>query len=549
MIKIYNIAEPASQISMAPTIIQPLEKLSDLEKIKASNVYLSVDPMLNMLNSKGEVIGQLQTFLSNRSLSVIPLLSLEQQTIIAPLAKLLEGENRFDITLISSQPELIKQARDSMPLIRGAVDYRRYDFSTINKPLHFIAQQTHRAKAKIALLPALFSNRKNVETLQKRLITVWSADSGNSLSETVTMLCSGVNGIISHNTTQIQQAMGFFNKHSLLRKPLIIGHRGSPSLLPENTLAGAIQAVQLGVDAIEYDIQLSADKQIVAMHDKNVKRTTNGDGLIEQMNLAEIKRLRITDGENITEFLVPTLEELFAQFAHSALIHFIEIKSNNPEIIAQLKTAIERYQLADRVVVISFKKPQLTRMYDTLPEIPIGFLSDFETSKRTDKNLQQILTATQRFSSTFNPDYKNLTVETMEAAKHRGTTFWTWTYGDKKQAQYYYARGTHGLTCDYPQWFSGFPVSLIPESNNKTIKVGQTLNLTMKIVTQGGESFPAQPIYTVVESKADYMDSAGILIFTNPGKAVVLLSYKQQMSEGGYYYIYSGPIQVTIVNE
>ncbi|WP_372880369.1 glycerophosphodiester phosphodiesterase [Psychromonas sp.] len=548
MIKIYNIAEPSSQISMAPTIIHPLQSLSDLQNIGVSNIYIRIDPLLNMYNLNGTKIGQLDILLSTDNLSVIPVLSIEEPETIEPLSKLLKTENSFDITLISSQPGLINQARDLMPLIRGAVDYSRYDFAAIKDPLHFIAQQTHRAKAKIALLPAQFNSKKQVETLQKRLITAWSADSGTSLSEAVAMLCSGVNGIISDNPIQLQQAMGLFNRHSLLRKPLIIGHRGTPSLLPENSLEGAIKACQLGVDAIEYDIQLSADKQIVAMHDENVKRTTNGYGLIEKMTLAEIKNLRITDRGKTTEFLVPTLEELFAQFANTSLIHFIEIKSNNPEIIQPLKAAIEKYQLADRVVVISFKETQLSRMYDMIPEIPVGFLSDYQASQKTDQNLQQILTATQKFSSTFNPDYKNLTAETMEAAKHRGTTFWTWTFADPKKAQYYYARGMHGLTCDYAQWFADFPVSLIPERNSETIKVGQPLNLTVVLITQAGKKMPAQSIYTVLESSAEYSHKDGSLLFTTPGQAALLLSHRHQMSGGEYYHIYAAPILVTIIN-
>ena len=408
--KIYNVIEPQANISMAATIIEPLENIADLQKITGSNIYVGVDPQLHVTTFSGRVIGKLAHLISADALTAIPVLSIEDPATIKPLASLLKAENRFDITLISSQPALIKEARELMPLIRGAVDYSNYDFSSIENPLQFITGQTNRSKAKIALLPALFSSKEEVEALQKRLLTVWSVDPGDNLSNAVAILSTGVNGIISHNSSQLQQAMRSFKKHSLLRKPLIIGHRGIPSLLPENTLAGAIKAYQLGVDAIEYDIQLSVDNHIIAMHDQNVKRTTNGEGLIEKMTLAEIKALRIMDGETISEYRVPTLDELFAQFADTPLIHFIEIKSNKTEIIKQLKAAIEKYKLAEQVIVISFKEAQLREMLRLMPEISIGFLSDFTTSRKIDKNLQQILSATQRFSSTFNPDYKNLTV-------------------------------------------------------------------------------------------------------------------------------------------
>ncbi|HEY7866304.1 MAG TPA: glycerophosphodiester phosphodiesterase family protein, partial [Psychromonas sp.] len=348
MSKMYKVTEPKSNISMAATLIEPLQGLSDLHKIRVSNIYVGIDPDLNLINLSGQVIGQLRQLLTEHQLKVIPVLSLEDSAAIKPLAKLLKEKNSFDITLISMQPELIKQARELIPLIRGAVDYSHYDFSAVKNPLFFIVQQTNRAKAKIALLPAHLCSKKEVETLQKRLLTVWSVDYGACLSSAVAILTTGVNGIISHNTAQMLQAMSLFEQPSLVRKPLIIGHRGIPSLLPENTLEGVIKAYQLGVDAIEYDIQLSKDKQIVLMHDHNVQRTTDGVGLIEEMTQAEIKILRIMNRETITDFSVPTLDQLFAQFADTQLIHFIEIKSHKKEIVRRLKTVIDKYHLNDR---------------------------------------------------------------------------------------------------------------------------------------------------------------------------------------------------------
>lgn len=547
MSKIYKVTEPQSNISMAATIIEPLQRITDLQKIRVSNIYVGIDPNLNLINLSGEVIGQLRQLLTEHQLSVIPVLSIEDSAAIKPLATLLNDKNSFDITLISTQPDLIKQARELMPLIRGAVDYSHYDFSAVKNPLIFIVRQTNRAKVKIALLPVQFSSKKEVETLQKRLLTVWSIDYGACLSSAVAILTTGVNGIISHNTAQMIQAMSLFEQPSLVRKPFIIGHRGIPSLLPENTLEGLIKAYQLGVDAVEYDIQLSIDKQIVLIHDDNVKRTTNGVGLIQEMSLADVKRLRIMNKETITEFSVPTLDQVFAQFADTQLIHFIEIKSHKKEIVRELKVAIDKYHLSEQVIVISFIKAQIIEMHKMLPEISLGFLSDFKRAHKIEKTLQNILAATQSLSSTFNPSYENLTVAIMAAAKHRGTTFWTWTYKNQKKAYYYYLQGTHGLTTDYPQWFTDLPVYLLPESTSKTIKVEQPLTIAIQIVTQRGQQFTAQPIYTLIETDASYRNTGGTLIFTTAGQASVLLSHLHKISEGHCYYLYSAPIRITLV--
>ena len=84
---------------------------------------------------------------------------------------------------------------------------------------------------------------------------------------------------------------------------LRIGHRGARAYAPENTLASFKKALEIGVDAVELDVRKTKDNQIVVIHDADVKRTTNGEGLVSELTLKEIKNLS-ADGEKI-----PTLEE------------------------------------------------------------------------------------------------------------------------------------------------------------------------------------------------------------------------------------------------
>ena len=66
---------------------------------------------------------------------------------------------------------------------------------------------------------------------------------------------------------------------------LIIGHRGAKGHAPENTLISFQKALDLGVDGMELDVHLSADNQIIVIHDETVNRTTNGDGFVNQLSL------------------------------------------------------------------------------------------------------------------------------------------------------------------------------------------------------------------------------------------------------------------------
>ncbi len=71
----------------------------------------------------------------------------------------------------------------------------------------------------------------------------------------------------------------------------VIGHRGAASLAPENTFAGFDLALELGVDAIETDVQKTKDGRLVIFHDSQVQRTTNGSGVLQELTWDELEKL------------------------------------------------------------------------------------------------------------------------------------------------------------------------------------------------------------------------------------------------------------------
>ena len=75
--------------------------------------------------------------------------------------------------------------------------------------------------------------------------------------------------------------------------PILVGHHGVPSLAPENTLAGIRLACDLGIPGIEVDVRFTKDSVPVLMHDRDVKRTSNGTGYVDQMTLDELERLDV----------------------------------------------------------------------------------------------------------------------------------------------------------------------------------------------------------------------------------------------------------------
>jgi glycerophosphoryl diester phosphodiesterase len=85
----------------------------------------------------------------------------------------------------------------------------------------------------------------------------------------------------------------------------VYAHRGSSAEYPENTLLAFGQAIADGVDGIELDLHGAADGVPVVIHDRDLERTTNGAGYVDQQSLADLRRLDAGRGERI-----PTLAEV-----------------------------------------------------------------------------------------------------------------------------------------------------------------------------------------------------------------------------------------------
>ena len=91
---------------------------------------------------------------------------------------------------------------------------------------------------------------------------------------------------------------------------IVASHRGDWRNFPENSLAAIDNAIKMGVDIVEIDVQRTKDGQLILMHDPTLNRTTTGKGAIADTTLAYVKSLKLKNGCAIrTSHDVPTLEE------------------------------------------------------------------------------------------------------------------------------------------------------------------------------------------------------------------------------------------------
>lgn len=148
---------------------------------------------------------------------------------------------------------------------------------------------------------------------------------------------------------------------------LVIGHRGVPSLKPENTLASFELALKLGAAGIELDVHRVED-ELVVIHDDLVDRTTNGRGPVNQFTLQDLQALDAGDGEKI-----PLLVEVLSVVQDHHLVN-VELKGDRTgELLAEFLKVNRKYQ--SQVVVSSFKYDELYKFTARCPDVKTAVLS------------------------------------------------------------------------------------------------------------------------------------------------------------------------------
>lgn len=155
----------------------------------------------------------------------------------------------------------------------------------------------------------------------------------------------------------------------LNRLPLILGHRGSSALAPENTLAAFARAMSDGADGIEFDVRLSRDQVPVVIHDATLKRTAGIHRQVSELTAAELQEIDVgswfdrRQRGTTTTFAgerLPTLSQVFDLFKTTGGVLYVEMKCEAGEVDggAALASAVVRVtraaEMADRVVVESF---------------------------------------------------------------------------------------------------------------------------------------------------------------------------------------------------
>jgi len=265
---------------------------------------------------------------------------------------------------------------------------------------------------------------------------------------------------------------------------LLIGHRGCRGLLPENTLASFQEAIKLGVHAIELDVVVSGDSQIIVSHEPFISQTyclkhdgtelTNEEDKqynLYQMSYQEIKQFdcglkvhpRFLNQKKQTAYkpllreVIESCEDFVKNNTHSLITYVIEIKSNSiyynvfypqpKEYVTLVLQTIAQYDFKDRIILKSFDVSILNEIKKQQPEIKVSLLINRE-EVISDK-LEQLNFKPEILG----PYYKLLTEDIIIKYQNLRFLIYTWTVNEISDIERIQSYGVDGIISDYPNRF------------------------------------------------------------------------------------------------
>ena len=216
---------------------------------------------------------------------------------------------------------------------------------------------------------------------------------------------------------------------------MIMGHRGAAALEPENTIRSISRAIEIGVDAVEIDVHLSKDEEVVVIHDETLDRTTNGTGPVKSRTLGELKLLDAGKGEKI-----PTLQEVMDYVGDKVRL-VIELKEAGVE--GKVVELIKKNEAMNRVYVISFWHRLVHAVKKLEGSIKTGVLI---VGCPVD-----LAVATNAFADALVMRYSFVDEPFVKMAHEKGLKVFIWNIDDKDLLEPYVAMGVDGIGSNDPR--------------------------------------------------------------------------------------------------
>jgi glycerophosphoryl diester phosphodiesterase len=258
---------------------------------------------------------------------------------------------------------------------------------------------------------------------------------------------------------------------------LNIAHRGARSLAPENTLAAARKGLEVGADMWELDIQMTADGELIVIHDSTLKRTSNvrevfpsrKPWLVHEFTLDEIRLLdfgswfteqdpfgQIASGmvaeSDLTSYVrqqAPTLGEALSftlEHGWSVNLEIKELSGNSdPEqVVKKILALVEDFDMVDSVLISSYNQAYLAQVRKAHPHVATGVLVS-KPHPHPETLLRQL------GAQAYHPRLSAFRPTDIALLHLQGCRIHIWNVNDRQTMQRLVRAGVDGIFTDFPQ--------------------------------------------------------------------------------------------------
>jgi len=231
--------------------------------------------------------------------------------------------------------------------------------------------------------------------------------------------------------------------------PIFFAHRGASAFAPENTLAAFQLAVKQGAPAIEFDVKLTADRQVIIIHDQTLNRTTNGSGPVAKQPLAALRELDAGAwySADFRGEKIPTLAEVFEAVGNKLLINIELTNYATPfdGLTHEVAALVKKHHLEEHVIFSSFFPGNLYTAGQLLPAVPRGQLI-----LEANSGWWQRIAANLMKPEAEHPYLTDITIESVNRAHAQGRRIHAWTVNDPAEMRRLRSLGVDGIFTDNP---------------------------------------------------------------------------------------------------
>jgi glycerophosphoryl diester phosphodiesterase len=238
---------------------------------------------------------------------------------------------------------------------------------------------------------------------------------------------------------------------------LVAAHRGGAALWPENSLQAFREALALGVDVLELDLHLTADGEVVALHDPTLDRTSTARGHVRDQRLADVAaaRLKTRDGA-VTDERVPAFSQVLDVAAPTSVELAPEIKvdadrQRYPGIEEKVLALLRSRGLLARTTIQAFQPDTIRRVRELEPGARTMLLvarGDVERDRA--RPAEAVGRARALGATDLGMNHRLIDAEVVAAARAAGIRLAAWTVNEEPDMQRMIALGVDMVMSDRP---------------------------------------------------------------------------------------------------